>query len=561
MTRQETLLATLEWSHRLLDEEERRLFRGLAVFAGGFSLAAAEAVCANGPGGTPVLDLLGRLADKSLVCVEPWREEVRFRLPETIRQYAVGRLRAAGEQAGAEAAHRHFYLSLALARDREPAAGVAGPTSLELEADYGNLRAALRSLLRHEPEEALRLAVALRLFWTERGRLAEGRRWLDDALAAAPEPTPQRARALLGRAVLAIRLGDGALLEDVAEEIVAIQRRRPDPTGRAYAHYQQAVLLWMRGAWERARPALDRARALALDAGEPSVLAATAHLEGVWALCRGEGAAARDALAWSLRLLEGATADGGRFFPVMTPGYAIEAGPAGQVSVCFEETVVSGRAVGPPRALGHALTTYAWACRLAGDHDAAVAAAERAVDRFRVLADPHGESLALNVLGNVLRGRGEHGPARKPLDAALAIRREMGDRREEGVTLGCLGLLALAEGDTDGARDTFARVLADFEETDDLPGVTNTLLHLGQVARSAGDADGAVALLTRARALEHVPGSTSAAGWVELMLAPLLRQEGDRDGAEAALARAAGLFARLGDTRGTALLRLAAGGR
>ncbi|MGW1587788.1 BTAD domain-containing putative transcriptional regulator [Streptomyces sp. NPDC002386] len=554
-TRQQTLLATLEWSHRLLDGEEQCLFRRLAVFAGGFSLAAAEDVCADGVPAGSVLDLLGRLADKSLVCVEPGPHESRYRLLETIRQYAAELLRGSGESTAVETRHRQFYLRLAEARDREPATGVAGATALELEADYGNLRAALRSFLRHRPESGLRLAVALRSFWPERGRLAEGRRWLDDALAAAPEPTPQRAKALMGRAVLAIRLGDGSPLEDIAAEIVGIQQRRPDRAALAYACYQQAILLWMRGAWARGRAALDRARALAQEAGEPSVLAAVAHLDCVRAACRGEGATARAACSESLRLLDDVTVATGPFFPVMTPGYVVEADGRGQVSVLFEETVLSGRTVGPARARGYVLTTLAWAARLEGDTDAATAAAESGADCFRALGDRHGESMGLNVLGNIHRGTGGHDVARKHLEAALAMRRRLGDRREEGITLGCLGLLELAAGDTGSAQATFETVLADFQEADDRPGATNSLLHLGLVARAAGDRDRARALFTRARSLEQVAGSVPAAGWVELMLADLLRQRGEEDAAAAAAARAEAQFARLGDRRGLAALR------
>lgn len=567
VTRQETLLATLEWSHRLLDEEEQRLLRRLSVFVGGFSLAAAEDVCADGTHGTGVLDVLGRLADKSLVSVEARRDEVRYRLLETIRQYAAERLRAAGESAATEARHRRFYLALAEAGDREPPTGVSGAVPLELEAEHGNLRAALRSLLRHEPDGALRLATALRSFWPERGHLAEGRRWLEDTLAAAPDPSPQRARALMGQAVLAVRLGDGSPLQDIAEQIVQVHRRRPDRAALAHAHCQQAILLWMRGAWRSARTALDLARTLALDASEPSVLAAAAHLEGVWAVCRGTGPAARRACAECIRLLDEVEAGTEPFFPVMTPGYAVECDEcaecdecdeAGRVSLYFEETVLAGRTVGPARARGYALANLAWASRVDGDTGSAVTAAEHSADCFRALDDPHGESLALNLLGNLHRGHGDPDAARTYLRTALAIRRRLGDRREEGITLGCLGLLQLADGDTESARVTLARVLAGFEETDDIPGTTNTLLHLSQVARAAGDPERARTLLTRAQRLEHVAGSHPAAGWAALMLAQLLWQAGERETADATAARAGDLFAHLGDTRGPAVLRRSA---
>ncbi|MFF9408587.1 BTAD domain-containing putative transcriptional regulator [Streptomyces anandii] len=552
-TRQETLLATLEWSHRLLDGEERRLLRRLAVFTGGFSLAAAEEVCAEPAARTPVLDLLGRLADKSLVWVEspePPHDEARYRLLEPVRQYAAERLRAAGEGETTEARHRRFYLELAEAWDREPPTGTGRATSLQLEADYGNLRAALRSYLPRDPDSALRLAAALRWFWAERGRLAEGCRWLDDALAAAPEPTPRRATALMGRGVLAIRLGDASPLEDVGAQIVAVHERRADPAGLAYGCYQQAVLRWMSGTWDDSRTALDRARTLAREAGEPSVLAAVAYHEGVRAICRGEGAAGREACTESLRLLDRVREGTGPFFPVMTPGYAVEEDPEGRISLFFEETVLVGRTVGAARARGYVLANLAWAARLEGDTGAAAVAAERGADCFRALADPYGESLALNTLGNICRTRGEYGPAREHLEAALAIRRRLGDRREEGITLGCLGLLRLAAGDTEGARAVVTEARVGFEETDDVPGTVNCLLHLGLIARAAGDRTAARALLTRVRRLEHVAGSVCASGWVALMLARLAEEDGDREAAGASAGRAAELFARLGDVRG-----------
>ncbi|MGQ4419611.1 tetratricopeptide repeat protein, partial [Streptomyces sp. SAS_269] len=328
-----------------------------------------------------------------------------------------------------------------------------------------------------------------------------------------------------------------------------------DRAALAYACYQQAILLWMRGAWARGRAALDRARALAQEAGEPSVLAAVAHLDGIRAACRGEGVTARAACSESLRLLDDVGVATGPFFPVMTPGYAVEGDGGGQVSVLFEETVLTGRTVGPSRARGYVLTTLAWAARLQGDTDAAAAAAERGADSFRALDDQHGESMALNALGNIHRGTGGHDVARKHLEAALAIRRRLGDRREEGITLGCLGLLELAAGDTESARATLETVLAGFEDSDDRPGAINSLLHLGLVARAAGDWARARTLLTRARSLEQVAGSVPAAGWVELMLAHLLRQRGEEEAAVAAAARAEAQFARLGDRRGLVALR------
>ncbi|MFF0065427.1 tetratricopeptide repeat protein [Streptomyces sp. NPDC005279] len=555
VTRQQTLLATLRWSHQLLDPEERLLFRRLAVFAGGFSLPAAEEVCTQDIDPPSVLDLLGRLVDKSLVLVERHGDEARYRLLETIRQYARERLRESGELTETESRHRGFYLALAESHDPELTTRIPGETSRLLEVDHDNLRAALRSALENDPERALRLAVALRRFWVERGYLAEGRRRLDDALAAAPAPTPLRARALLGQGVLAIRLGDGSRLASIGAEIVAIHRAREDRAALAYAFYQQAILLWMRGSWDEAGTALDEACALA--DGELPVLAAAAHQRGICAFCRGDASAARDAFATSLRLLTDLDSGTRPYFPVMTPGYVAEEDAEGRITLCFEETVLVGRLVGTAQARGYALSNLAWATRLDGDMEEARTAAERSVDCFRGLGDPHGESLALNTLGNICRTHREYAEARPYLETSLRIRRRLGDRREVGITLGSLGLLAMAVGDVDSARAAIGRALAGFEETDDIPGTTNSVLHLGLIARAAGDAATARDLFTRALDLEYVAGSTCATGWVAVMLSRMAAEAGDQAGADAATARALDLFTRLGDVRGLAHLRRA----
>ena len=190
VTRQQTLHATLAWSHDLLDEPERVLFRRLAVFAGSMTLEAVEQVC--GGAALDVADLLSRLVDKSLVQAEPAGGTVRYRLLETIRQFAGQRLRDAGEKAGRVRAHRDFFAAFAAANDPERAAGIVNDSPQPLDAEHDNLRAALSSGLAEDPAAALRLAVSLWRFWLARGDFSEASRWLAAALAAAPERTPAR---------------------------------------------------------------------------------------------------------------------------------------------------------------------------------------------------------------------------------------------------------------------------------------------------------------------------------------------------------------------------------
>jgi predicted ATPase/DNA-binding CsgD family transcriptional regulator len=187
LARQRTLRATMDWSYGLLDEAERVLFRRLSVFAGGFTLGAAEVVCAGEDlESYEVLDLLASLVDKSLVIVKEQDGEARYRLLETMRQYGREKLQGSAEEAPLRTRHAGLYL--ALAEETEPDLREQGAWLLRLGAEHDNFRAALRWTLGPEagaedPELGLRLATALghRRFWAVYG-LEEGLSWLERGL-------------------------------------------------------------------------------------------------------------------------------------------------------------------------------------------------------------------------------------------------------------------------------------------------------------------------------------------------------------------------------------------
>jgi non-specific serine/threonine protein kinase len=234
LPRQQTLRATLDWSYALLAEPERALFRRLAVFAGGFSLEAAEAVGA--PAGGDTLDLLTQLVDKSLVVAEQQAGAVRYSLLETVRQYARERLVEVEEAPAARDRHRDWYA--ALAERSEPELRGAGQQEWRerLEAEHDNLRAALEWGLESNPQAGQRLAGNLWRFWQQRGYFAEGRRWLEAVLArasAAGTPEDQRARAwaLVGLANMASEQGDHQGQRACAEESLPLFRAVGDQHG------------------------------------------------------------------------------------------------------------------------------------------------------------------------------------------------------------------------------------------------------------------------------------------------------------------------------------------
>jgi predicted ATPase len=187
--RHQTLRAAIGWSYTLLRPHEQGLLRRLAVFVGGFSLVAAESVCwsADQPG--EAIEALDALVDASLVFRDPAADEPRYRMLETIREFAAEQLAAAGEPARTQRHHAAFFLAMA----EHAAVRMHGPEEdtwlRRLDRDHDNFRAVLRWMLAEgQARAALRLAVALWWFWYVRGHVREGRGWLEDVNRAAGIP-------------------------------------------------------------------------------------------------------------------------------------------------------------------------------------------------------------------------------------------------------------------------------------------------------------------------------------------------------------------------------------
>jgi predicted ATPase/DNA-binding CsgD family transcriptional regulator len=217
MARQQTLVASIDWSHDLLDDTDRVVFRRLAVFAGGFTLDAARAVGAAGPvGEADVLVALGRLVDKSLVVMDDEGGEARYRLLETIRQYAQDRLDAAGETAAARDRHLDHFLALAVRAEPELVDADQDRWLARLEADHDNLRAAVEwGLAAPDPTRGRRLAAALLWLWYLRAHTNEGIDFLQRAIARAPEDrTPVQPTLHAGVAAVSVASGQFDLMLD-----------------------------------------------------------------------------------------------------------------------------------------------------------------------------------------------------------------------------------------------------------------------------------------------------------------------------------------------------------
>ncbi|MFI5480665.1 BTAD domain-containing putative transcriptional regulator [Streptomyces rubiginosohelvolus] len=294
--RQQTLRAMIDWSWELLGAPERVVLRRLAVHRDGCDLAAAEAVCAgDGVAREDVLDLVGRLVDRSLVVVVNGADGPRYRLLESVAAYATERLRATEGLAAVRGRHLRHYL--ALAERAEPhLRGAEQPGWLDrLDAEAGNLRAALDEAVRRAPgspgavDEAVRSATALAWWWLLRGRLTEARRSLHAVLAAVPGGCADAAELTLLHRAFALLTGESAGAEDEAGPgIAAVAEAVPDPVRRARALWLCAYGLFSAG--DAAGAEALNARALALFAAEddPWGTAAALGLRSTLALTGGD---------------------------------------------------------------------------------------------------------------------------------------------------------------------------------------------------------------------------------------------------------------------------------
>ena len=271
--RQRTMRAAVAWSEELLHPAERALFRRLAVFAGGWTLEAAEAVGAASAAEThSVLDRLDALTEQSLVTVAHGRDGTRYGMLEPVRQYALERLHEAGEEPAVRRRHADHLLALA----ERAAAGIEGRPGQaawigRLEREQDNVRAALAWCEQADDGAAtgLRLATALWRFWEMRWRVEEGGRWLAGALARSDGlPADVRANALNAAGNLA---GDGGQYERATayhEECLAIRRRLGDVRGIAVSLNNLGVVARNRGDAERTRALCEESLALFRQAGD-----------------------------------------------------------------------------------------------------------------------------------------------------------------------------------------------------------------------------------------------------------------------------------------------------
>ncbi len=542
VTRHQTLRGTLEWSHELLTKPEQVLLRRLSVFAGGFTLDAVVAVCADAPlQQIEMLDLLAKLVDKSLVITERTGAGTRYRQLETVRQFGHENLDHAGEAAQLSAAHCAYFLAVAESHNPEGATGVVIEQPKLLDREHDNLRAALRWSCAREPETALRLAASLWRFWFLRGHAVEGARWVERALAVAPDSTRPRAAALIGLTGLDSRQGRGDRHRALGAEALAIMREIGNPDEVTMARLIETSLAWSTFDLDEAEQLAADVHTEAVEGGRAEHCAASSWLLGQCALSREDGPLAARHLNTCLSELAQAETSTPPFLPVITP--SLQLVPIAERLVpCVEETLLLGRRVGVVQAKGYVLSAIGYAARLSNDTQSAISAITDATEHFAELGDDLARAQTLHQLGCILRDCGDHSAADEALSLARELRLGLGDRRGELLTEINIALLRAMGGDIDRGLTDARRCLSGFESAGDQVGMGATLTVLGAVELISGEVRAAREMYRQAA--EKVAPWRRHTGWQRLMVAELSNELGDPQRAAREIDRAGAIFDR-----------------
>jgi predicted ATPase/DNA-binding CsgD family transcriptional regulator len=420
--KQQTLRGALDWSHDLLSEPERKVFRRVSVFAGRWNLEASEAVVSGeGVAQSEVVDLLSALVEKSLVVAkETVQGGMRYRLLEPVRQYALEKLEESGEAGDTKRAHAWCFL--ALAEEAEPE--LLGPQEAQwyerLEEEHDNIRAALSWALKGaDPELGLRLAGAIWWFWHRHGHLSEGLRWLERALARGVGASAMvRAKALAGIGWLAYGQGDLGRMRKSAKEGLSLS----DEAGLGGYHRGLFLRLlgdesWMEGDYDRTMELAEESLELSREANDLGGMALSLLQQGT-------------ASMWG-------------------------SGDLGKARAFYEEALAVSRELGSASIFLVCLNSLALPYLLQGDLERAKEFAEEAAALSREAGARTLLPLPLHILGWVALLRGDLGQAEALHKESLSLSGELGDSWGTLELLEGLACIAGAKGEAEKAARLF----------------------------------------------------------------------------------------------------------
>ena len=440
LPRQQTLRGAIDWSYDLLSESEKSLLRRLSVFAGGWTLEAAEAVCAE-----DVLDRLFQLVNKSLLLLEEREGETRYRCLETIREYAWEKLQASDDVEETRARHLHYFLRMA--EEAEP--NLTGAERLvwivRLEADHDNLRMAWAYSQQVDDAEAgPRLAGALSFFWNYTNYQREGRQWLEQALVQTQMSRPSKAihaKLLFGAGLLGAQGGGSlSLARERMAESAALFKRLGDKRRTAQAVERLGHVIAMAGDLATARPLLEEGLALAIELGD-KLLQSRAHFSLGDFQQQANDPRAHLLLEENLALAREGD-DKFRLGSVLLllAGLDVKQGDLSTARVRTDEALAVFQATGRKNGLQWALNSLGDLARLEGDYGRAGTLYEEALSQARDVGITGG--WVLHNLGHVAQHHAEHARATALFKESLSLRQQEGEK--EGIAEALAGLAGVA---------------------------------------------------------------------------------------------------------------------
>ena len=463
LPRHQTLRALIDWSFDLLSEPEQKLFRRLSVFAGGWTLEAAEAICSgDGIESYDVLDLLTQLVNKSLVIPDlESGPETRYRLLETIRQYAREKMMELGGSDKVRERHLEYYLTLTERAEPE----LRGPDQIawldRLEREVDNIRAALEWAVVDEIEAGLRIASALYWFWHIRNHKREGIDWLERVISAVPSAQinakPPNYQALIRGKALNVA-GSLLMMQGMLEQADTFSNESlkihedlglDGRQGVAHALWNLSQGAAQRANSEKARELSKKSLSLYRELNDKFGIAQCLDDLGGSYLARGEYQQARE---------------------------------------IWEEDLNLRKELGDKDGIGWSLSCLGDLAFYQGDPDKAMKLYTESRNIFREVGNHWAVSRAISGMGFILLAQGNPEHATKLFEEALAFGREMGDPNEVAGRRYDLARVARSKGDYEQAEKLYEETLAFVRnELKNKDAVAGTLVDLGDVAWARGD--------------------------------------------------------------------------
>ncbi len=469
--RQQTLRSMIDWSYNLLSEQEKILFRRLAVFVGGWALEAAESVCGGeGSGGlesSQILELLSQLVNKSLVLVETRRAESRYHFLETIRQYALEQLSEAEEASLVRAKHLSYFVRLAEEAEPELYRSDQIFWMNKLDDELDNLRLALDWAIAADAKSGMRLLISLALYWDARINPQESDAWLTRLLTQYHAADSLRARALAYHGLTLTNQGKFNEARTSANQGLELSRSISDQSAEAYSLYSLGMSFWKQGANEQEVPILKQSLALYEAVGD-KLGQANILMRLVRASAHSDYEAAKGGMYESIRLQ---------------------------------------RELGNLSGIAYSLYFSSMFLTMEGDLSTPYPMAEEALSIFQRLGNPAGEANALSIYGNLALYQNNYQEAITYFRKAHESSEKIGDFMSSLWNRKELALALVHQGDIEEAKELFHDCVLQIQKTNNLDLLAKTMESMASLFVNQEEPDRATLLIAWAGAMRQKIGS------------------------------------------------------